>query len=90
MEIIKANNLLCKIFDEQVIVFAPNTGQTHCLDKNVDALFQQLSAEKPTPTSQLKQFYLQDCQEHEKSMLNSYIQDMIDNLLKLKLIQPSA
>ncbi len=87
MKIVKANNLLTKHFNEQVIVFDPNTGQTHCLDSNVNEILNQLLVDKPSPLSQLKQFFMLDCLDDEKTMLNDYIQDMIDNLLQLKLIR---
>lgn len=87
MRIIKVSNLLAKHFNEQVIVFDPNTGQTHCLDSNINEILNHLSTNKPSLLSQLKQFFIQDCSDDEKTMLNDYIQDMIDNLLQLKLIR---
>lgn len=86
MYIVKASNLLTKHFNEQVIVFDPNTGQTHCLDSNINDILEQLATDKASSLSQLKQFFMQDCLADEKTMLNNYIQDMIDNLLQLKLI----
>jgi len=87
MLLIKSTNLLYKKFSEQVIVFDPNTGQTHCLDSNVSEILNLLFVDKPSPLSQLKQFFMLDCHDDEKTMLNDYIQDMIDNLLQLKLIR---
>lgn len=87
MKITKISNIVTKLYNEQVIVFDPNTGQTHCLDSNVNEILNQLTVDKPRPISQLKQFFIQDCLDNEKTMLNDYIQDMIDNLLQLKLIQ---
>ncbi|WP_114327591.1 hypothetical protein [Candidatus Colwellia aromaticivorans] len=87
MRIIKTCNLVTKDFSEQVIVFDPNTGQTHCLDSNVNEILNQLTVDIPKPLSQLKQFFIQDCLDDEKTMLKDYIQDMIDNLLQLKLIR---
>ncbi|MCW8832339.1 MAG: HPr-rel-A system PqqD family peptide chaperone [Colwellia sp.] len=87
MKIIKVGNLLTKHYDEHVIVFDPNTGQTHCLDSNVNEVLNHLPTNKPYQSSQLKQFFMQDCANDEKTMLNDYIQDMIDNLLQLKLIR---
>mgnify|MGYP000425974133 CR=1 FL=1 len=86
MLVLKANNLLTKYFNEQVIVFDPNTGQTHCLDSNVSDILKQLATDKASSLSQVKLFFMQDCPDDEKTMLNDYIQDMIDNLLQLKLI----
>ncbi len=86
MHITKVNNLRIKNFNDQVIVFDPNTGQTHCLDSNVNEILNYLPTDKPCQSSQLKQFFMQDCLNDEKAMLNDYIQDMIDSLLKLKLI----
>jgi len=86
MHLTKTDNILIKSFDDEVIIFDPNTGQTHCLDINVNELFSQLSVNMPRPLSQVKKFFIQDCPDEEKAMLNVYIQDMIDNLLKLKLI----
>ena len=86
MLLVKTSKLLIKKFDEQLIIFDSNTGQTHCLDSNVNEIFQQLSCNKPTPLSKLKSYFILSCKDDEKAMLNDYIQDMIDNLLKLKLI----
>ncbi len=86
MLVIKANNLLTKYFNEQVIVFDPNTGQTHCLDSNISDILKQLATDKPSSLLQVKQFFMLDCLDDEKTMLNDYIQDMIDSLLQLKLI----
>lgn len=86
MKIVKVSNLVIKHFKTEIIVFDPNTGQTHRLDSNVNEILNQLTVDIPKPLSQLKQFFIQDSLEDEKTMLNDYIQDMIDNLLQLKLI----
>ena len=82
----KVNNLITKLFDEHIIVFDPNTGQTHCFDSNVNQLLNLLSSETPNSLSVLEKFFMQDCPEDEKTILSNYIQDMINNLLELKLI----
>jgi hypothetical protein len=86
MKIVKVSNLIIKDFKNEIIVFDPNTCQTHCLDSSINEIFQQLSCSKPTSLSQLKKIFMLSCQANEKSMLNDYIQDMIDSLLQLKLI----
>ncbi|MCJ8321077.1 MAG: hypothetical protein MJK12_15665 [Colwellia sp.] len=87
MNLVKASKLKILSFDEQIIVFDPNTGQTHCLDSNVNEIFSQLQPNQAITLSQLQQFYIpEDCPSEEKSVLNSYIQDMINNLLRLKLV----
>lgn len=90
MLLVKSSSLLLKEFSEQVIVFNPNNGQTHCLDSNVIEILNQLPTNKPNSLSQLQQFFMQDCLDNEKNMLNDYIQDMIDNLLHLKLIHAQS
>lgn len=86
MELIKDPSFIYKEYNEQVIVFVPNTGQTHCLDGTTKTLLNQLATDQPSSASKLKQFFMQDCTNDEKAILNNYIQDMIDNLLQLKLI----
>ncbi len=87
MLLIKSSNLLHEYFSEQVIVFDPNTGQTHCLDNNVIEILGQMSTNKSNSLAQLKQFFTQECSNDEKTRINDYIQDMINNLLQLKLIR---
>lgn len=87
MKLLKNTQPHYKVYDDQVIVFVPSTGQTHCLDNNISEVLNLLSNDKPSALSQLMQFFLHDCTNDEKTILNNYIQDMIDNLLKLKLIR---
>lgn len=82
-----ANDLSLKHFDDQVIVFDPNSGQTHCLDISVCEIFDQVSTKKPSSLLKLKKHFIMDCPEDEKAMLGGYIQDMIDSLIQLKLIR---
>ena len=86
MQLKKAADLRIKTFDEQIIVFDPATGQTHCLDANTNEIFAQLDCDTPLPDTQLTQFFLQDCQADEKIVLDKYLQAMLKNLLDLKLI----
>lgn len=82
-----AKDLSLKHFEEQVIVFDPNSGQTHCLDISVWEIFSQISTKEPSSLLKLKQYFTDDCPEDEKAMLDGYIQDMINSLLQLKLIR---
>ncbi len=87
MFLTKTSGLLSRAFSDQIIVFDPNTGQTHCLDNNVIEILERLSTNKLNSLPQLKQFFTQNCSNDEKTRINDYIQDMINNLLQLKLIR---
>lgn len=87
MLIIKSDGLCLKHFNDQVVVFDPNSGQTHCLDISACEIFNQISTKKPKSLLKLKQYFIDSCQEHEKAMLDNYIQDMINSFLQLKLVR---
>ena len=87
MLLTKNDNLLRQCYADQVIIYDDSTGQTHAFDSNVIEVLNHLSPSKPIDSQQLINFFIKDCSQDEKTMLNTYIQAMIDNLLQLKLIR---
>lgn len=86
MQLCKASGIRFKLYDEQMIVFDPNNGQTHCLDACANEIFEQLHEHKSMLLSQLIDSFSNDLPIDEKSMITDYITGMIDDLLTLDLV----
>ncbi len=77
------------IYNDDAVVFAPHTGQTHLLDSSAHTVLELISESTPVSKTDLIALLKTDEVEGQKDLLSNYISDIIDSLLNIELISNS-
>jgi PqqD family protein of HPr-rel-A system len=82
-----AEQLKLALFDDGLVVFDPNSGQTHNIDNNSFEILQYIQTVESSSIADITQYITTGCNENEKTLLSQYIQDIINNLIQLNIIK---
>ena len=82
-----ANNIKFAIYEDGLIVFDPNSGQTHNLDSNSVEIIDFIKNTPKPFVENIIEHISNNCTDDEKTLLYQYIQDIINNLIQLNIIK---
>lgn len=79
-----ADNLHYQLYDDHVVLFDENNGQTHCLDSNIITV---LACFKHQNIIHLDDLISQLTTTEDKANLIDYINNMVNSLVKPQLLK---
>lgn len=74
-------------FENSVVVFDYNSGQTHNIDLDVYDIICFIQLNSPIESSSVEEKFIANSSPEEKTLLSTYIRDIINSLVQLKLVQ---